>query len=81
MKPRLLVSVMSPFLSAAPLIFLTYFNNMCEEHHVNPFSPFYNGKKTVTLTVPVNGPSDSVQMIKNGLLFITQWDSLTTYPR
>ena len=42
---RLHVPFLAPFFSAAPLIFLTYFNVMCEHHHRNAFNPFLNGKK------------------------------------
>ena len=39
------VPLKSPFLSAAPLIFLTYSNVMCEQHHRISFYPILNGKK------------------------------------
>ena len=34
----------SQILSAAPLIFLTYFNVTHEQYHKNAFNPFLNGK-------------------------------------
>ena len=33
------------FLSAEPLIFLTYFNVMCEQYHRHSFNPFLNSEK------------------------------------
>ena len=40
LRPCLHITFFSPFLSAAPLIYLTYFNVMCEQHHSNSFNPF-----------------------------------------
>ena len=39
-RPCSHVTFFSPFLTAAPLIYLTYFNVMCEQHHSNSFNPF-----------------------------------------
>ena len=39
-RPCSHITFFSPFLTAALLIYLTYFNVMCEQHHSNSFKPF-----------------------------------------
>ena len=51
LRPCLHITFFSPFLSAAPLIYLTYFNVMCEQHHRNSFNHFkMMGKRATNLT-------------------------------
>ena len=40
LRPCSHITFFSPFLTAAPLIYLTYFKVMCEHHHRNSFNPF-----------------------------------------
>ena len=42
------------FLSVEPLIFLTYFDAMCEQRHNNAFNQFLTGEKTVWKTLRKN---------------------------
>ena len=54
MMLRLHAPFFGPFLSAAPLIFLTAFYVMCEQHRRNTFNPFYDGEKNGAKTLRVN---------------------------
>ena len=52
------VLLLAPFSLATPLIFLTYFSVMCEQHHRSSFNPFLNDEKNEVKTLRVHQARD-----------------------